>query len=199
MIDLLIALLCIIGIFAVVVFTVSRVKKITLDTAFKIIWDFVKAEVNPAPPEPFFFPDAVVINRVLNSVCAHSNIEKAVTLWRLDTITFPVLSVQILPKADNALDVAAASAATICGNAAYASGFATDIETDVTPSTNSCYIIQIGMATTAAQKEDLARYRASKNANAALDAGGGQKEPVDTDLQKDLDDYSSDGDADGRA
>lgn len=186
MVDILTGALAIAGVVGLATVAISKVNGKSLDESLKDVGIFIKKEIGMVPPpEPVFIPDFATIKKAIDGVAEHSRLGSDNTLWGMDTSgQFPVLSVQILPKSDDSLEIAQKAAATTILNVATVCGADIDIETATRPY-QGAIIIDIGIATTAAQKSALADYRARKNQAVILDTGGTDNF-VDPDFQKDI-------------
>ena len=194
MFDLLILGLAAAGAASLSIFIVAKVRGETLDEAFAAVLDFIKKELCDSR-EPFFNPASspALIERVREAVATQSALSVENTLCSVVEEPFVVVNVQIVPKNPAALDLAQAAAATLLSNAAQAAGFSPEVETGVLSCPNGSSVIQVGLATNAAQKEALGRYRSQKNSEAVLNAAGPGEDFVDDELEEDLKDAQKTG------
>lgn len=176
----------------------AKLHGVSWEKAFEKVWCEVKNMLGltaPTPTTPSYAPeqDVEMIQRVVDAVSKHSALDSDSTWQMVDnSCGFPVINVQIVPLNDTALEIAAHAAATLAQNAAVARGFRPDVETAVIPLEHGAFAIQIGIATTPAQTVALANHRHRENMKAVLNAGGGNHEIIDHELEQELDKIGGD-------
>ena len=199
--ELMILIFAMLGVFFVVVFLVSRLKRVSIEEILSIVWKWLEDAISciccrlweylRSNNEPYFQLYEEGFDKVFDIVAKHSRLSKEDTLWQNQG---EHISFQLLPV--NAQSVAAASqeAKVYIRNEATEAGCGgIDIDSWDAPGADGTRILHIYMATTTEQRSKLAEMRKKRARLNTLQAGADMQPFVDEGLDAEQEPDKKDG------
>lgn len=180
MLNLIILALSLMGLFAALVFIVSKVKKCSLEQAAAIVWEWIKENIGETSVNPVFALDSGSLERIFKIVLKHSQLEEENTYWENNGFS---LKFQIIPRDERSITAAAAEIKVFILNIAKVSGCSLDVEIYDEPYMEQCRILVVFIAVTEEQRAIMADYRQKKAHMSVIDASSGLQPFTDDTLQ----------------